>query len=554
MALTFLSNSSIMRPDLQIKTLLAALLVAGPLYLCGTFNHDLWRPAEAREAGIACKMLENGDWTATYLNDDLFLEKPPLYTWAIAACLKIFGRHDWVVRLPVLAFTLGTLILTFYLARIRLGTAGAQGAVISLATMSLFLEVNHGAMVDNGLMFFITLALLAFYRLHAGAAHACGWAALFYTALALAFLTKGGIGPALILAAASGYTAAGRHRGIWRRAHPLLGAAILLILIGGWLGALWRQGGAEYFHVFFIRNNLDRLLGQYGPTGAWHYYLPYFFSSALPWTILLPAGIWCIWQGWQGESKRGARDYWNFMAWWVGAFFVMLSLAGGKDHQYLLPLLPPLAIVCGAWIEHTIHHPATSRWSNWLAWIFTGGAALAALAMPWLPRLIDAGHAGRIGYAAAWTLLPTAAAALAAWALAHRQWRSYWRALAALAIISGLTMGIFVEPALDRAKSIRPLSAMLRAQLPADAILWGYDLDENTVGALIFYGHRHRRLAGLGDHLRLLQESQPQWLLLMSREAGRQPDVERLLNTGSWTTQARLDAGGRWFWLLGNKH
>lgn len=541
-----------MRHKIHIPALLAALLAAGPLYLFGTFSHDLWRPAEAREAGIAWKMLENGDWTATYLNEDLFLEKPPLYTWTIAVCLKIFGRQDWAARVPAFLFTLGTLTLVFYLARTRLSSLGAQGALVSLATMALFLEVNHGAMIDNGLMFFISLAMLAFYRAYSGTDKPRAWAALFYAALALTFLTKGGIGPALILAAAGGFTAANRRRGFIRgRAYPLLGAALLLLLAGGWLAALWRQGGAEYLRVFLLRNNLDRLLGRYGPTGAWHYYIPYVFSSMLPWTILLPAGLWHIHRELrQPSAPREARDYWRLMAWWAGAFFAVLSLAGGKDHQYLLPMLPPLAIVCGAWIEHTVNKSAIPRWAMALTWIFTVGAAVTTLAMPWLPWLLDARHAGRMTYAAAWMLLPASAIALAARALARRHWRSYWRSLAALAAVSGFALGIFIEPALDRVKSIRPLSAALRDNLTPDAQLWGYGLDENTVGALVFYGHRHRRLAGLGDHLQLLEDARPQRILLMSRQPGRQPDVERLLDTGQWATQIHFAAGDRWFWLM----
>ncbi len=539
-----------MRPKLHLPALLA-LLAVGPLYLCGTFNHDLWRPAEA-EAGHCLANAGKRRWTATYLNEDLFLEKPPLYTWTIAGCLKIFGRRDWAARLPAFLFTLGTLALVFYLARTRLSSLGAQGALISLATMALFLEVNHGAMIDNGLMFFISLAMLAYYRLQAGAARPRAWAALFYAALALAFLTKGGIGPALVLAAAGGFTAAGRRwKFIRGRAYPLLGAAILLILIGGWLAALWRQGGAEYLRVFFLRNNLDRLLGRYGPTGAWHYYIPYVFSSILPWTILLPAGIWHILRELrQPAAAPEARDYWRFMAWWAGAFFAVLSLAGGKDHQYLLPLLPPLAIVCGAWIEHTVKRPVIPRWAMALTWIFTAAAAATALAMPWLPWLLDPRHAGRATCHAAWMLLPASAVALAALALARRHWRRYWRSLAALAAVSGFTLGLFVEPALNRVKSIRPLSETLRGNLPPDAQLWGYGLDENTVGALVFYGHRHRRLAGLGDHLRLLEAGRPQRMLLMSRQPGRQPDVARLLDTGDWQIQLHFAAGDRWFWLM----
>ncbi len=137
-----------------------ALLVAAPLYVCSVFNHDLWRPAEAREAGIAREMIESGNWVATHLNGRPFLEKPPLYTWLIAGPLLIFGYQDWAVRLPVLVFTLATLAAVYGLARRWLARA-AQAALIALGTMALFLEVNHGAMVDNGLVFFTLTAMWA---------------------------------------------------------------------------------------------------------------------------------------------------------------------------------------------------------------------------------------------------------------------------------------------------------------------------------------------------------------------------------------------------------
>ena len=174
------------------RPFVAIILLVMPLFLFGTFNHDLWRPAEAREAGIAVEMIENGNWAATYLAGRLFLEKPPLYTWALAAPLLVFGRQDWAVRVPVFIFTIATLALLYPYARRRLGVFGAQAAVAALATMALFLEVNHGAMIDNGMMFFIMLAMLAFDRLREpDTARAILWACIFYFAAAGAFYARG---------------------------------------------------------------------------------------------------------------------------------------------------------------------------------------------------------------------------------------------------------------------------------------------------------------------------------------------------------------------------
>jgi 4-amino-4-deoxy-L-arabinose transferase-like glycosyltransferase len=108
-----MNNPEEQRKNGDLRGLGLALLIALPLYIFGTFNHDLWRPAEAREAGIAREMIENGNWVATYLNGNLFLEKPPLYTWAIALPLQWLGYREWVVRIPVFLFTLGTLVTVY---------------------------------------------------------------------------------------------------------------------------------------------------------------------------------------------------------------------------------------------------------------------------------------------------------------------------------------------------------------------------------------------------------------------------------------------------------
>jgi 4-amino-4-deoxy-L-arabinose transferase-like glycosyltransferase len=243
-----MNNPEEQRKNGDLRGLGLALLIALPLYIFGTFNHDLWRPAEAREAGIAREMIENGNWVATYLNGNLFLEKPPLYTWAIALPLQWLGYREWVVRIPVFLFTLGTLVTVYWLARRRLGVIGAQGALVSLATMWLFLEVNHGAMIDNGLVFFVTLAMFAFHRMSEKPRLILGWAALFYGCLGLAFLCKGAVGPLLILVAVTGFVLSWRQWSLLRSWHPALGMLILLLLVGG-----LAQGRGAIFSRFFYR-------------------------------------------------------------------------------------------------------------------------------------------------------------------------------------------------------------------------------------------------------------------------------------------------------------
>lgn len=524
-----------------------ALLIALPLYAFGTFGHDLWRPAEAREAGIAREMIESGNWVATYLNGHLFLEKPPLYTWAIALPLQWLGYRDWVVRIPVFLFTLGTLVTVYALARRRLGVPGACGAAVSLASMWLFLEVNHGAMTDNGLIFFVGLALLAFYRMVEGV-RLLSWAIVFYLALALAFLCKGGIGPALILSPAAGFLLTQRRWALLRSWHPALGLLILGAIVGGWLWALWLKGGEHYYRVFFIDNHCMRFLGREGPTQPWHYYFPLVFAAIFPWVLIAPAGAWAAWRQ-RRHDGPGARLFWNYMAWWFGAMFVLLSAVGGKDNQYLLPLLPPLAILCGAWVERTwADSPPCPRWCLALMWMFTGVVVLGVAMAPLAPMI--ARHEILVA-PCLWTAGLGAVGIGTLRALWARRWRIAWAGLALLAMGTGCVMGLFLEPALNELKSGKPVCAVIRQTLPPGAGLWGYDLTENTEGMLVFYGFRPQRVVTMEQADRLAKQAEPAVILLSAR--GLQCDFkDQIEHTGRWQMLRQERIGGRYYWLMGN--
>jgi len=542
---------SITDPDakrLEWKGFLLALLVGGALYLFSTFHHDLWRPAEAREAGIAREMIESGNWVATFLNGRIFLEKPPLYTWCLAAALKIGGYRDWVVRIPVLLFTLGAMVLTFQMARLRLGLPGSMGALVALASTQLYMEVNHGAMVDNGLLFFTTAAMLCAWRALTADGPAAGWAALFHACTGLAFLTKGVIGPALILAPIGGYVLSLPRR--WtaiRRLNPLLGLPILAVIIGAWLWALWLKGGAEYYRVFFIHNHLERFTGAFGPTAPWHYYLPYLPYILLPWTFLFPAGIWTIAREWKTLEPAEQR-YWIYLAWWASAMLVMLSAAGTKDNQYLLPLLPPLVIVCAAWVEQSLAPPPLPRWVAGLMWGFSLAIIAFAAVVPLAPMFTGMKlHFGSL----LWTLGLIVVGIGALRSLIRGAMAQYWRRLGILTLGIGVALGLFAEPAFNNLKTVKPGARLLLDRVPPHIPLWGYRLGENITGALIFYGVKFQAVDTLEAAAAAVNGRQPILLLDVCK---REPcDSLDALHAAGWQTVREIRVGKFRYHLMGNR-
>lgn len=537
------------------RSFLIALLIALPLYLFSTFTHDLWRPAEAREAGIARDMIESGDWAATHLNGKLFLEKPPLYTWMLALPLQWFGYSDWLVRISVFLFTAGTLALTFAFAKKRLGHIGAQAATASLASMWLFLEVNHGAMVDNGLMFFVALAMLAFDRLSDKTAKALPWALLFFAALGLSFLCKGGVGPVLVGTACGCFIMSGKHRHLLMRLHIPAGMLVFGLVVAAWLIPLWLRGGDEYFRVFFVENHLKRFTGAVGPQRDGFsikyipYYIPYLFQTPAPWTLLIPFGAKLAWTRRQAGGEE-ARNLWDIVFWWITGMLFVLSMAGSKDNQYLLPLLPPLAVFAGLFVEQTWKNLPIPRLARPALWLFGVSACMVVSALPLLPWLMR----GKFTVPA--LALSIATALAGAWtlrALARGNARVFWMRLAGLTILAGIFLGLYAEPELNREKSGRPLFAALDRLVPRDAAFYGYDLNENTEGMFVFYGWRPKlNIKSRASAQSLGSNQNPIYLALMSK-ASHHETAEALVLTNDWQLIEKVEAGSRFYWILANR-
>jgi len=415
--------------------------------------------------------------------------------------------------------------------------------------MELCVEVNHGAMIDNGLVFFVVCAMLALDRLREpNGANGILFVLLFYVALAGAFLCKGFVGPVLIMAAAGVYRLIARDRSFLPRLRPALGFVVLALLIGPYLFFLWQRGGAEYFNILFVQNHLRRFTGEEGPSGSLFYYVPHLFASTLPWCLLLPPSLWAVWRNWPGYHPNRKRA-WLFDCGWVIGMFALLSIAGSKDNQYLLPLLPPIAVLFGDWAQESGGMNVLPRWAFVFHWLFGAVILLVLISLPWLS--VWTGQAARPG-----ALLVAAVVAAfvgrAMLALARSDFRLWWKRLLWLPALAGLGLPFFVEAPLNVSKSIRPLSIILDGIYCRDNRLFAYDPSENTIGALVFYGWRP---VPINDNLhlaKLAREPEPAMVMIQSMD-GTHPIIDDLLSAGAWFFASSAEVGDRVFVFLKNR-
>ncbi len=113
---------------------------------------------ECRRALVPIEMCISGDYLTPTLNGEVYLNKPPLFSWIIAASYNIFGSFSpFALRFPVVLSILLHGVLIFYV--FRRYTTDAVASITALAFMTNWRTLTLDSML--GLLEH-TLALLMF--------------------------------------------------------------------------------------------------------------------------------------------------------------------------------------------------------------------------------------------------------------------------------------------------------------------------------------------------------------------------------------------------------
>lgn len=492
----------------------SSVLVGIALVLCfvGLTNHGVWLPDEPRVAEIGRAMLASGDLVVPRVGGLPFLEHPPLVWWLMLPTLAALGPSAAAARLPVGVACAAVVLLVADLTRLVAGRKAGGAAALVVATTGGVAWHGHRCVVDPWLMAAVTLGLWSLVRAlrpRAGDDHAAtptaappraGWLVLAYVAAGLAFLAKGPVG--LVLLGGPGLALVlvlGRLRSFFATPAHLAGAACLVALTLTWPLLLHAHGG-EALVGQFLRDTVGRRLADTGDgapehSKGIHFYLLHAPLLAFPWTLTLPAvGAW-LWSrplpaGW---SRRGLMAI--GLALPVG--MALLTIPVTKRPIYLLPVLPMLAPLVGAWLIATRDDArALDRAAQASLLVACPLALLGGLGLAWVA---DAGAPSEKRWVAAlegtfpgWAVAALAAACVAGVVLASMGLRS-WRArapqtgTAALLLVAlvALTHHAVVYPALDGARGPKPFASFVRRTC-GTAPTFGYMLDETMVALASF--------------------------------------------------------------------
>lgn len=398
-----------------------ALVLAGLTANLGSY--PLLDPDEGRNAEIAREMSERGDLVRPRLNGLPYVDKPFLHFATIAVALRVFGVTEFAARLPSLLFTLGTLMVVYWFARRLFGNAGAWTAVVATGAAPLTLGFARTVIFDATLTLFVTVALVAFYEAverRVAGLDAWVWTVLAWFGMGAAILTKGPIGLALPLMVAAPYAWWRRANvAVWTPAGPLACAALVL----PWV-VLASRDVPDLVEYALVTETAHRLTSGLGRTGPWWYFVPILLAGTLPWSAALVAG----WRSSRLTSRDGAgRDHRTvFLLLWVLVPLVFFTLAQSKRPQYVVPLVPAMALLTArAWVGERVPGAAGAS----VTIIAVGAILTAAPAI--VPRLLDVSPAIA-------SAIPSAALLLGGCTIASGVlfWLVRSRAAAALAVLA----------------------------------------------------------------------------------------------------------------------
>jgi 4-amino-4-deoxy-L-arabinose transferase-like glycosyltransferase len=294
-------------------------------------SYGLWEPDEARYAEIAREMVETGDFIVPHLNYVAYVEKPPLLYWLTSFWFEIFGADALAARITPALSALGCVAATYLFAATAFDRKRATLAAAILATSPLFAIMAQVLTTDTLLTLWITIAAFAFF-LHWKKGGRWRW--VFYAAMGLGVLTKGPVAAVIPALSASIFLWA---RGDWReglrKLSVISGLALTSAIAAPWFVAVSIHQ-PDFFSFYFIGEHLRRVFEPSFSHGEpIYFYLPVIIGGMLPWSILMPLIA--------TKGKPAATYCLIAAATTIGLF----SLASGKLIPYVLPALPPLAIL-----------------------------------------------------------------------------------------------------------------------------------------------------------------------------------------------------------------
>jgi 4-amino-4-deoxy-L-arabinose transferase-like glycosyltransferase len=450
--------------------------------------HSL-RPTDLR-ASYVCLV---GGTVTPILYGKPWLEKPALYYWRAMGFYKELGVSDWSSRIPSASGALALVILAFlHLRRFRPG--GHLDAALIMVSSVAIVAFARGASTDMQLAAPFCMGMLGWYAWYETGKKF--WLFDLYFFGAAATLAKGPVAPFLALAIIFLFLGLRREWSALRRTIWIPGVLLYLAMVLPWYIAVQRRN-PTFFKEFFWEHNVERFTTNlYQHHQPFYFYLVVLVLALMPWTALsfraMADGIQTSIAEWKVRFKpqryighvRAGDAFPEFLVLWTLVPVVFFSFSGSKLPGYILPSIPPLAILTGDYL-YRIRRQGMPAWLLNAHAILTGVLTFVLLLCPQYmvyQKIVPAPRAF------VWAALLGIAAALLVIVVTRRYGVQRVRLITMLPLAGLLYFLLGMNGhLLDLNYSARPLANQIAAAAPNAPAVAQYGVRRDLVYGIAFY-------------------------------------------------------------------
>ncbi|RNC86845.1 MAG: glycosyltransferase [Winogradskyella sp.] len=302
---------------------------------------------EARNFITAREMITDGNWILTTMNGIARYEKPPLPSWAITVFGLVFGiKSVLALRWPALLCLAGIGITNFLLSK-KLDLTKSHSLINGFISITSFYIIGIALEAPSDI-FTHTLMLVAVYQLYdilKNEKVSFIRAVLFILFLCASLLSKGPVSLYIVfLPFLIAYGIVYKFKGGVLFFLRLISLTVLGIVIGG----------SWYLYVYLMDSETLREITTTEANNwvnydvrPFYYYWSFFTQSGF-WTI---AALISLIYPYLKTRVSNLKAY-QFSFFWTIFGVILLSVIPEKKSRYLMPVLIPLAINIGFYIEY----------------------------------------------------------------------------------------------------------------------------------------------------------------------------------------------------------
>ncbi len=467
------------------RSVWVVLAVATIAFFAGLDRAAISDADEAFYAEAAREMIESGDFLTPRYNYENRFQKPVFFYWAVAAAYAIAGAGAAAARVPSALAGVGIAAIAWYLGRRWFSERTGLVAGLIVSTSFGCVAMARLSLPDLPLACFITASIGAgCVALFNPGPVRLGPLLLSAAAAGLGFLTKGPVGLAVPLVVLGPIVLLERRDAL--RPGPVSVSILVFAAVAlPWYAAMTAVHGTAYLQSFFLTDNLERFAtSRFNyPRPVW-FYVPIILGGLLPWTAFAPLWIPGIARFLRQRTAPARATLWLLV--WAMFPLLLFSVSVGKQPRYVLPILPPVALLLAAALDARLPSSGRSPGGRLLAGCgFAAGAVVIIVGIVLLTV-----PAAALGLdSTALRIAGVAAVVAGTGAMAAAMWRPAWipSAVATAAVVQMLALqfSLFSTPGTD---VVEKVAAEIRRRLGPDVQWTTHDI---FVRNLVFYiGHR----------------------------------------------------------------